>query len=82
MTDIEKYNKYYKGLHFYAIGEPTLFTLGNIDVRGFVTIQWLNNSGKTTYYVDSVFSSIENNDWQILKTDLRKIKLELIRNDK
>jgi hypothetical protein len=81
--NVINYIKYYKGLRFIIISDEvkTIYTLGNIYSIDHVNIYFNNNSSTASFHLEQLFLHIHHGDWQILKTDLRKRKLELIRND-
>jgi hypothetical protein len=82
MNNVEIYNKYYNGLKFNIFTEDKIFKLKDIDENNMVEIGGFNYDGSSIYLdIDTVISSLKYKYWKITKLDLRKRKIEILKND-
>jgi hypothetical protein len=85
MTDIEKYNKYYKGLTIDVNDGLNKYILGDVNEYNNICIYWddIINGGynETKIPLDYLLQKIKIGDFTISKTELRKRKIELIKNE-
>jgi hypothetical protein len=93
MTDIEYYNKYLKGCRFKVSYDKSdiLYMLGDFieyfydnTYNSYIEITWVTDNVTTKadpeYSIKDVLEYINEKDWIILKTDLRKKKIEMLKN--
>jgi hypothetical protein len=89
-TDIQKYKKYYKGLRYHIEHDHrNVFVCGNLftGIDGIIYVNIYHANCKDVkykiYILFELLFLLECSEFFILnKSDLRKRKLELIRNDR
>jgi hypothetical protein len=83
MTIIEKYNKYYRGLRYYykeSISEYFIFSdVFTSSTPVMIKVNTKNNVFHNYFYLSIMLEKIENGKIVVLKQDLRKRKLELLK---